>query len=196
MMKQWTSRMLRNNVIRAFVILFLLGLILGIVYFFVQSAENRIVLATSYKSIKDITEIRVNLILNHFLVILGSLLFSYFLLGGLVYIGYIIFEGVSIGFSISVLTFSLGIKGILFYLIYFLFFKLVFLIILAFFSIKIYRLVNIRINIFLNRQNNELKVNFYNNFSKAFVILIFVLVNDILIYLYSPYISSLLNIFL
>lgn len=164
------------------VYLFFISVIFGLVYFLLHKPDLNTYI-TSF--IDSIINSKQNIILFNIGAI--SILFlssiTIFPLP-LIYL-YIFTEGFSIGFTFGLFILSRGVNGFIFYFLFIIICKLVYLIILLYFVIMCSKYVrNILINI-IKKNREGIYKSIINNFYRYIIVLIIVIINSLFIYFYS-----------
>ncbi len=171
----------------------LIGLIVGIIYYISQSIDvkNRIIsIISNYDSFK------YNAIFKD-LIIMSILLVSSFLVIGIpLALFYLFYEGVSIGFLISIFLASFKIKG----LIYLLFFLLVnkclsFLLIFLFIQ-KIINIGRYVIGLIIYKNETVIKEKVIQNFTSSLSYIIIIFILNIFLYFLSSFLFKHLSFLL
>lgn len=163
-------------------ILLLIGIISGIIYYYNLDSnikENVINTLGDYKIVS------INNILKHFIILAIILILSLFVVGVPLAIFYMYFEGVTIGFTMTIFTIKFGLDGFLYGIIYNLFTKLLFLFLLIIFLNKIFNITKIIVSKIINRNYHSFKTNIVLKFKSSLLILIMIFLNDIIIYFTS-----------
>ena len=171
-------------------ILLLIGVISGIIYYYNLDSnikENVINTLAEYKIVN------INNIFKHFLILAIILVLSIFVVGVPLAIFYLYFEGVTIGFTITIFTIKFGISGLLYGIIYNLATKLFFLFLLVIFLNKIFNITKIIISKIAYRNYHGFKTNIVLKFKSSLIILIIIFINDLIIYLTSGKFLSIFN---
>lgn len=171
-------------------ILLLIGIISGIIYYYNLDSnikENVINTLGEYKIVN------INNIFKHFLILSIILILSIFVVGVPLAIFYLYFEGVTIGFTITIFTVKFGISGFLYGIIYNLATKLIFLLLLVIFLNKIFNISKIIISKIVYRNYHSFKTNIILKFKSSLIILIIIIINDLIIYLTSGKFLSIFN---
>lgn len=167
-------------------VLFIIGLVSGLIYFNVIN-DNLVI--DLEKELLNINFAGNNLVYH--VIILGILLFTTFLIFG-VSLGLFIYfyEVMSIGFMIGAFFYFFGLSGLFYGIIYALVFKGLYLLL---FSYLLLKLINVSKNIvgyFVLRKENNLKISAINNFVIVIFISVIILVNDIILILIGDKIMS------
>ncbi len=163
-------------------VIVLIGLIVGIIYYNMQSSnikENIIYTLSSYGSFK------YNAILKD-LIITSLLLVSSFLIIGLpLSLFYLFYEGLSIGFLISIFLSAFKIKGLIYIVIYLLFNKILTLIIMIFFIKKIIDIARLSIGYIIYKKDSIIKEKIMSSFISSLSYIIILLIINICLYFIS-----------
>lgn len=172
------------------VIILVMGIISGIIYYYKldNSVSENVI-----KSLDNFNINHINNVFNHFTIMAIILILSFFLIGVPISIFYIFYEGISIGFIITIFSIKYGISGFFYAIIFNLYTKLIHLFILSIFIKKIY--VISKTIIF-----NVVKNNSYTNknilitkFKSCLILIIIIMFSDIIVYFTSYSFLSIFN---
>lgn len=179
------------------VIIFLMGLLFGAVYYFKQDEMVKQTLINSILNIENgLANNRINNILVHILIGVIIIVLSFTVISVPLIFFYIFFEGISIGFSYALVINAFGFKGILFFLIYTLLYKFIFLVLIIYLTIRALRISKNVLGFIIYRKSSELEKNIIINIRKVVIILIIIFLYDITIFFVSPILNKLLINFL
>lgn len=196
MIKQWLKQVKYKKMLLFILILFLMGFLFGIVYYTKQDDIIRETLISSIANLRvDLASSRINNILTHCLVSLGIMILSFTVIGIPLIYFYLFFEGLSIGFSFSIIVSVFGLKGILFCFLYFLFYKLLFLIFVIFLIMRSSRISRNMLGFIFYKDSRDLKNNILVNLRKVMVIIFIIFLGDIVIYFLSGILNNVLIYF-
>ena len=171
----------------------LIGLIVGIIYYISQSIDvkNRIIsIISNYDSFK------YNAIFKD-LIIMSILLVSSFLVIGIpLALFYLFYEGVSIGFLISIFLASFKIKGLIYLLLFLLVNKCLSFLLIFLFIQKIINIGRYVIGLIIYKNETVIKEKVIQNFisSLSYIIIIFIL--NIFLYFLSSFLFKHLSFLL
>ena len=174
-----TSFYLDKKYVRLFVILLILGLLLGFLLyqktdpsFFVDDIKN----IGSY-----LQDTRINFIFTHFLVVAILLFLAFTGVGLLLFPVLMIFEIVCLSFSIFSFGYVFGFPGIIYGLFYNFVIKFIYLVLLFILMKNIYKIVK---NIFsycvLKKELDSILLK--KQFKLLFLIIFLIFINDLIIY--------------
>ncbi len=171
---------LKKNAVTKFVItLSIIGLISGLIY----SVALKPDLSQYLKSfIKSIGNIRINTILSNIGIICLIFILSHSVIGLPIPILYLFIETFSIGYTFGIFIVTYKLKGLLFYLIYFLLVKSVFLVLVILFIIVCTRSTLKIITSFKEKNKDQLYKTIKYSFIRLAIVLSISLINSILIY--------------
>ena len=194
---QWLKLVKYKKLLLFTVILLIMGLFFGAVYYFRQ---NEVVKQTLINSIlelpNNLVNNRINNILIHLLVGIAIGVLSFTIISVALIFFYIFFEGISIGFSFALIINAFGFKGIFFFLIYTLIYKFIYLVLIVYLIIRAIRITKNVIGFIIYRKSSDLEKNIIINIRKVVIILILIFIYDIIIFFASPTINNLLINFL
>lgn len=167
--------------------LFLIGVVAGLIYYAMQNEGVKEVLKDSLELENNFTG-HVNMLTSH-LLILPCIIFLLLILIGLpISLFFLFYEGLSLGFSLTVITSIYHLKGFWLMTKYFFFFKLIYIGLLIIFNMKCLDCARNLIGLVIYKGEDRIRKNFNINFRKLIVFLIFILLWDVVIYLISPFI--------
>lgn len=173
-------------------IIFIVGIIAGIFFlFYLDEASKEIIFLNINDWIQGLEKNHINLIVNH-LIILSSLFITNLFIIGLPFVLFFIFyNGFSMGFIISSLINILGIKGLLYGIIYILISKGVYIFFLSIFAVTLIKIVFIVVFKLLKgiKINKDLLILLVK---KALICIAIILIYDIILYFFG---TKLINIF-
>ena len=187
----WTS--LNKKFYLFLSIIFVIGLILGIFFLiYLDEASKDILYLNINEWLQEMNNTNINNILLHIVILSSLFLLSIFLIGIPFVLFFAFYNGFSIAFTVTSLTFIFGIKGLLYGLIYVIITKGIYL---FFLSIIIVSLLRLSINI-LKRIFNKEDVNkeILTLLLKRILICIgIILINDIILYFFGTNIITIFN---
>lgn len=173
-------------------IIFIVGIIAGIFFlFYLDEASKEIIFLNINDWIQGLEKNHINLIVNH-LIILSSLFITNLFIIGLPFVLFFIFyNGFSMGFIISSLINILGIKGLLYGIIYILISKCIYIFFLSIFAVTLIKIVFIVVFKLLKgiKINKDLLILLVK---KALICIAIILIYDIILYFFG---TKLINIF-
>lgn len=197
MIKQWLKQIKYKKMLLFILVLFLMGFLFGVVYYIKQDEIIRETLISSIANLRtDLASSKINNILTHSLISLGVIILSFTVIGIPLIYFYLFFEGLSIGFSFSIIVNVFGFKGILFCILYFLFYKLLFLVLIIFLIMRSSRISKNMLGFLFYKNSRDLKNNILINLRKVMVIFLILFIHDIILYLLSGMLNNVLTYFL
>lgn len=168
-------------------IILLIGLIVGIFYYFSLSSNIKEDISNTLLNYKNF---RYNAIVKDLVVMSFLLVTSIFIIGIPCGFFYLFYESLSIGFLLSIFTVNFKITGLIYILLYILINKIIVLILMLFFIKKIINISRYIIGIIIYRKDTLIKNKLLLNLNNCMYIIIFSLIVNILLYFISPYIFS------
>ncbi len=185
----WTSF---NKKMYLFIsIILIIGIIAGIVFVTMLDESTKEILFLNINSyLQSIDSNKINIFLEHLVILSFLLVLSVLLLGGPLIIFFIFYNGFTIGFIISSITYIFGLKGLLFGFIYVLISKLLFIILLIIFSTNLFRIIKSVIDYIVYKK--DIKDNFIIYIKRSIIFISIIFINDIILYFGG---SKLVNIF-
>ena len=176
-----------NNLVRFAVALFLFGLAVGAVVYFSFKPN----LSNYIEQFKDtIVSNNNNTFLLNILIICGIFLSSITIIGVPLIVFYIFYEGLSIGYTMSLFISLFGYKGALFYILFLIVVKLIFLALSLFFSLVSIKYSYSFIKSAIAKNREKLFKSIIEHFLRFGIILSMTIVNSLLIYFLSHRIIS------
>ena len=179
-----------NKVVKFIVTLFLVGLIIGILGYMLFKPKIEPYLS-------DFTNIVSTNHINTFLLNIGLIsaifILSISIIGLPLILLYLFYEGFSIGYTLMAFASIYGFKGLLFYILYFIIIKLIFIICILYFTYMSTKF-DIKLVYYLSkRKKEEVYRIFTNQLYRYLLVLITVILNCTLIYFLA---SKIISIFL
>lgn len=176
-------KIFKNNfVVKFTVALFLIGILIGISYFLLYKPD-----VTSY--VEEFKSLILSSKQNTFFTSLGIISFifvaSISIIGIPIVIFLIFYEGVSIGFTIATFFSIAHLKGLLFYVLFFLTCKAIFILAIGYFVVFSIRYAAKFIDAIKNKNKEALYRTIVYHFYRFLIVLTIVLVNSTLIYFFS-----------
>lgn len=180
-----------NKKIYMFLIVILfVGIITGIIFnVLLDEASKEIIFLNINEMLQNIKNVRINNVLLHLLLLSSIFLLSVFVIGIPLSVIFVFYNGFSVGFIISSLTYIFGIKGLIYSIIYVFVSKGLFLLFLIIITSSFFKIGKIMINKLFKR-NTEYNLNVC--FKKVLLCIGIVLLNDIILYFVG---IRLINIF-
>lgn len=164
-------------------IILILGNISGIIYynFLDVSIKENISITLAQQSFFN-----YNFILKHLIIMSVILVLSFLLIGLPIGFCYLLYEGFSLGFLVSIFFASFKFSGILYFIIYLLLNKLVVLILYILFLKRIFDISRNIIGVIIYKRDSNILNKIYLNFKKCIYFILFVLVLNIALYFLNP----------
>ena len=186
----WTSL---NKKLYVFMsIILVIGFIVGIVFVvLLDEATKEILFLNINEVLQNFSYVNTNDLIIHLVILSSLLILSMFLIGGPLVLFFMFYNGFSIGFIISSLTYIFGIKGILFGSIYVIIYKLLFLIMLVVFSVNLFKIIKCVIDRIVNKNNNKESLVVFIKRSVIFIGIVLIL--DIILYFVGGKLVNLFN---
>lgn len=164
-----------------------LGILIGILYyqFLDENNKNNIVLTiTNYNNFK------FNNVLKDLIIMSLLLVSSFFIIGIPLSIFYLFYESFSLGFLLNTFFATFKIKGIIYFLLYFISNKLIVLLLMIFFIKKIINISRYIIGYLIYRRDSTIKDKIMINFKKCLYSILIIFIINIILFFISPYINS------
>lgn len=181
-----------NKKLVIFILSFILvGIILGIIYYLLQSKGIKIVITNELINIKSVINNSKNNILFHFLVLTLIFLVGFIVVGIPLILFYLFYEAMSLGFLIAIFTANHGVKGMIFSLFFILINKLVYLVILNYMALNSIKTTKKIVKSFVLKSDETINNLIRINIPRYLIIITVSLANDILIYFIG---SKILNV--
>lgn len=197
MNKIWTSIKKNKTVIIFLLSIFIVGAIFGVVFYFQQNDVIKDGIKEGLSNYKNnLQNKNINLFLEHIFLLSAIFLLSYTIIGNVLSIFYLFYEGIILGFSTAIFMTNYKISGLIYNLISFLLTKSLFLIGVIFISIIAFNITKKIINTIISRKGESFYELIRYNILRLLIILIIVLISDIFIFFLSNKILNLLLILL
>lgn len=182
------AKLKNNNIVKFVVTLFLVGIFIGIITNITFKPEITVYLEDF---LLEVSNNRLNTFLLAIAIISGIFILSISLIGLPLILFYLFYEGFSIGFTLIAFTMTFGIKGFLFYLLYFIVIKLVFIICALYFAFMSTRFDIRLVNALIHKKREEVYGTFINQLYRYIIVLFCILINSTFIYFFANKIVSL-----
>ena len=187
----------RKYLLTFFSALFIISFIIGVIIFNKLNIDTKNSILASLDSIKiELTNNHIGNITEHILIISFIILISFTLLGYFSGIIYLFYEGMSIGFIFAILTTKYGFKGFIFCILYNILFKLIFLLLFLILLLKVFDIIKTIINYLIYKKSNNLINIMKKNMLAIFILVMFIFLNDLILYIFSNFMLKLLVIML
>lgn len=173
-------------------IIFIVGIIAGIFFlFYLDEASKEIIFLNINDWIQGLEKNHINNIVNHLIILSSLFITSLFLIGLPFVLFFIFYNGFSMGFIISSLINILGVKGLLYGIIYILISKGVYIFFLSIFVVTLIKIIFIVVFKLLKgiKINKDLLILLVK---KALICIAIILIYDIILYFFG---TKLINIF-
>lgn len=141
--------------------------------------------------IENMNSTHINIILPSVFAVSLVFISSISIIGNLILIFYLFYEGLTIGFTIGAFIGLYSMKGLLFYLIFIVFTKLISIIVLLYFSSMAFNYSIKFIDSITSKNREAMTRAIVYHFYRFLIVLIITLVNGFLIYLFGNRIVSL-----
>lgn len=161
-------------------IIFLFGIVTGVLFYFKQDLSLRKEILASLSSLFQRNVFDLSNIFYHlfFFILLVALLFCF--IGLPILVIFIFFEGVSIGFVVPLFISLFKIRAIGYFLSYFLFVKFIYIFLLFFLFVKFFHFIKTYIYCLKNKQ-----YLFMSNLRYIVLFILCILLNDFFVYFVS-----------
>ncbi len=179
-MKIRTSLKKHKNILLFLSILFIFGIITGILFYFKQDIGLKKTILLNIDNVFKHNVFSLKNIFIHICLILIIIASCFLFLGTLILIGILFLEGIGIGFLIPMLFSLYKWKFILHFSLYFILIKMVYILLLFY---LFYYLIQFLKNYFYYLKSK--KINFLPFLKRAFLIGIFLIMNDLFVYFIS-----------
>lgn len=187
---------IRNNrkLILFLGVLFIIGIVFGIIYYLKQTNSIKDVLNNELSNLNEIIKNNQNInILNNLLPIFLIFISGFTIIGPILALFYLFYEGMSCGFLISILIGYKGVVGFLYSLIFYAITKFI-LIVILFYTIIITLKISGKLISCLIYKKDSLTYKFIKNtFLKIIIVIVSLIINNALIYYVG---TKILNLFI
>lgn len=168
------------------IILSIVGLLGGIIYFLMINDQDRNSIQLLIENIANVRPIP-NIISNQFILILIIILLSFSIIGFPIILFVYFYEAISFSFTMTSFVYFLGIKGFLFYLIYFIIFNLLLYLILIYLTIVSYEITIKLIDTIKHKYELNVGHFFRTYIYKYIVIILGILLFNTIMYFFGSY---------
>lgn len=184
----------RRGVLLTFLcVIFLISIIIGVIIYFKSSNETKKYICDQLLNFKEnLLNSKVNNIFKHLIIISSIVLLTFTILGYFSGIIYLFYEGISLGFTISVLLANYALKGFIFGLLYNIVFKLIYLILYILLLLKLFDLIKIIVNKIILKNSYNIKSNIRKIFFAIILLILIIIINDIIIYFLTNFLLKLI----
>ncbi len=175
-------------IVKFTVALFIVGITSGLIFYFAYKPDlaNKIT-----EFLESIPTTRINIILPSILSVSLVFISSISLIGNLILVFYLFYEGLTIGFTLGAFIGLYSLKGLLFYLLFIIFIKLITIIVLLYFSSMSFNYSIKFIEGITSKSKDTITRAIVNHFYRFLIVLIIMLSNGFLVYLLGNKIVSL-----
>jgi|GEM_PF-1022779 len=181
-----TSILRRKNTIQFLLCLFLVGIIIGIIFYIKQSESNKDSIMNSMSFFQSNLETKnINQIINHLIIITIIVVLAFLIIGTPIVVMYLFYEGLTIGFSVAVFHSTYQFKGLVFGLAFNFVTKGIYIILLILFAIKIIDISRNIIGTTIYKNDSSIKTSILKNSKYSLLLLGFILLNDSLLFVFG-----------
>jgi len=186
----WTS--ISKKMYVFMLIILIIGIITGIVFvIMLDEATKEILFLNINEFLQNFSNTNINSGLMHLVILSSLLILSIFLVGGPLLIFYMFYNGFSIGFVVSSITYIFGIKGMLYGSIYILINRLVYIIVLIIFNVNLFKIIKCNIDSLVYKKSNKESLSVF--YKRSIVFIGIILINDVILYFGGGKLVNLFN---
>lgn len=186
----WTS--ISKKMYVFMLIILIIGIITGIVFvIMLDEATKEILFLNINEFLQNFSNTNINSGLMHLVILSSLLILSIFLVGGPLLIFYMFYNGFSIGFVVSSITYIFGIKGMLYGSIYILISRLVYIIVLIIFNVNLFKIIKCSIDSLVYKKSNKESLSVF--YKRSIVFIGIILINDVILYFGGGKLVNLFN---
>ena len=186
----WTS--ISKKMYVFMLVILIIGIITGIVFvIMLDEATKEILFLNINEFLQNFSNTNINSGLMHLVILSSLLILSIFLVGGPLLIFYMFYNGFSIGFVVSSITYIFGIKGMLYGSIYILISRLVYIIVLIIFNVNLFKIIKCNIDILFYKKSNKESLSVF--YKRSIVFIGIILINDVILYFGGGKLINLFN---
>ncbi|CDE49904.1 stage II sporulation protein M [Firmicutes bacterium CAG:460] len=186
----WTS--ISKKMYVFMLIILIIGIITGIVFvIMLDEATKEILFLNINEFLQNFSNTNINSGLMHLVILSSLLILSIFLVGGPLLIFYMFYNGFSIGFVVSSITYIFGIKGMLYGSIYILISRLVYIIVLIIFNVNLFKIIKCNIDSLVYKKSNKESLSVF--YKRSIVFIGIILINDVILYFGGGKLVNLFN---
>ena len=186
----WTS--ISKKMYVFMLIILIIGIITGIVFvIMLDEATKEILFLNINEFLQNSSNTNINSGLMHLVILSSLLILSIFLVGGPLLIFYMFYNGFSIGFVVSSITYIFGIKGMLYGSIYILISRLVYIIVLIIFNVNLFKIIKCNIDSLVYKKSNKESLSVF--YKRSIVFIGIILINDVILYFGGGKLVNLFN---
>lgn len=186
----WTS--ISKKMYVFMLVILIIGIITGIVFvIMLDEATKEILFLNINEFLQNFSNANINSGLMHLVILSSLLILSIFLVGGPLLIFYMFYNGFSIGFVVSSITYIFGIKGMLYGSIYILISRLVYIIVLIIFNVNLFKIIKCNIDSLVYKKSNKESLSVF--YKRSIVFIGIILINDVILYFGGGKLVNLFN---
>lgn len=186
----WTS--ISKKMYVFMLVILIIGIITGIVFvIMLDEATKEILFLNINEFLQNFSNTNINSGLMHLVISSSLLILSIFLVGGPLLIFYMFYNGFSIGFVVSSITYIFGIKGMLYGSIYILISRLVYIIVLIIFNVNLFKIIKCNIDSLVYKKSNKESLSVF--YKRSIVFIGIILINDVILYFGGGKLVNLFN---
>lgn len=186
----WTS--ISKKMYVFMLVILIIGIITGIVFvIMLDEATKEILFLNINEFLQNFSNTNINSGLMHLVILSSLLILSIFLVGGPLLIFYMFYNGFSIGFVVSGITYIFGIKGMLYGSIYILISRLVYIIMLIIFNVNLFKIIKCNIDSLVYKKSNKESLSVF--YKRSIVFIGIILINDVILYFGGGKLVNLFN---
>lgn len=186
----WTS--ISKKMYIFMLVILIIGIITGIVFvIMLDEATKEILFLNINEFLQNFSNANINSGLMHLVILSSLLILSIFLVGGPLLIFYMFYNGFSIGFVVSSITYIFGIKGMLYGSIYILISRLVYIIVLIIFNVNLFKIIKCNIDSLVYKKSNKESLSVF--YKRSIVFIGIILINDVILYFGGGKLVNLFN---
>ena len=186
----WTS--ISKKMYVFMLVILIIGIITGIVFvIMLDEATKEILFLNINEFLQNFSNANINSGLMHLVILSSLLILSIFLVGGPLLIFYMFYNGLSIGFVVSSITYIFGIKGMLYGSIYILISRLVYIIVLIIFNVNLFKIIKCNIDSLVYKKSNKESLSVF--YKRSIVFIGIILINDVILYFGGGKLVNLFN---
>lgn len=170
-----------QNLLKYLGLLSLLGFLIGFLIY--KKIDNHLLIAEIKNIANYLSTNHLNYILTHFITISILLTCSLTVIGLILFPLYFLIECISLSYNIFIFTEIYHFKGLIFSILYIIITKTIFIILLLCIFQKLIKTIKNIIKIYTNKEDINHKYSLLKNIKAIIIYLLFIFLNDILIYI-------------
>ena len=170
-----------QNLLKYLGLLSLLGFLIGFLIY--KKIDNHLLIAEIKNIANYLSTNHLNYILTHFIAISILLTCSLTVIGLILFPLYFLIECISLSYNIFIFTEIYHFKGLIFSILYIIITKIIFIILLLCIFQKLIKTIKNIIKIYTNKEDINHKYSLLKNIKAVIIYLLFIFLNDILIYI-------------